>query len=65
MLSEKVKEIAKEKHISLHQIEKDVGIAKGSISKWNVISPSFDKVVAVARQLDVDVNELVENASGE
>lgn len=34
-------------------------IAKGSISKWNVIEPSFDKVCRVAKILDVEIKQLV------
>ena len=53
MLADKIKTLAKEKGISVCQIEKDCHIASGSI-----YSPSWDKIQAVASRLGVDVNEL-------
>lgn len=58
MLADKVRKIAKEKGVPIYQIEIDCNIASGSISKWNDISPSWDKVQAVANRLGVDVSEL-------
>ena len=58
MLADKIKTLEKEKGISVCQIEKDCHIASGSIYKWNQISPSWDKIQAVASRLGVDVNEL-------
>lgn len=59
LVGTKVKEIAKKKGISLNQLEKDTKIATGSISKWDKISPSFEKVCNVAKALDVNVDELI------
>lgn len=59
LLGTKVKEIAKEKKIPLCVVEKEAGIASGSISKWDEITPSFDKVCRVAKILKVNVNKLV------
>lgn len=58
LIGTKVKEIAKKKGISLNQLEKDTKIATGSISKWDKISPSFEKVCNVAKALDINVDEL-------
>lgn len=58
MLADRVRKIAKEKKVPIYQIEIDCGIASGSISKWNDISPSWDKVQAVADRLGVDVSKL-------
>lgn len=58
MLADRVRKIAREKKIPICQIEHDCHIASGSISKWNDISPSWDKVQAVAIRLGVDVSEL-------
>lgn len=59
LIGTKVKEIAKKKGISLNQLEKDTKIATGSISKWDKISPSFEKVCNVAKALDINVDELI------
>lgn len=59
LLGTKVKELAKKKNIPLYKIEEDVGIAKGSISKWDIVDPSFDKVCAVAKVLKVKVDKLI------
>lgn len=55
----RVKKIAKEKRIPLYILEEKAGIAKGSISKWDNINPSFDKVCRAARVLEVDINQLI------
>lgn len=59
MLYEIIKAIAKEKKIPIYKIEEELGIAQGSLCKWNEIKPSYDKVVNVAAILDVSVEELV------
>lgn len=58
-IGSRVKEIAKNKGIPLYSLEEQSHISKGSISKWDDISPSFDKVCRVAELLDVKVDELV------
>lgn len=55
----RVKEAARLKKIPLYVIEEKAGISKGSISKWDSINPSFDKVCRVAKILGADVNELI------
>lgn len=59
MLADKIKEIAKNKNIAVYKIEQDCNIASGSISKWNDIEPSWEKVKRVANYLKVTVDELV------
>lgn len=59
LLGTKVKEIARDKKIPLYVLEEKANIAKGSISKWDDISPSFDKVSRVAGILKVNVNKLI------
>ena len=55
----RIKEIAKDKKIPLYVLEEKAGISKGSISKWDIIDPSFDKVCRVAKILEVEVNQLI------
>ncbi len=58
MLYEKVKAAAKEKGISISQIERMCKLSQGSICKWNAVNPSFDRVVSVAECLEVPISEL-------
>ncbi len=58
-LRDKIKAIAKAKKIPLYRIEKEVGIANGSISKWTTSSPSVEKVKKVADVLGVPVEKLI------
>ena len=60
MLYTKIKAIAKEKKIPVCKIEKDCGLIQGSIGHWDEIKPSYDKVLAVAKYLDITVEELSE-----
>lgn len=64
MLYEKVKAVAKEKSISISQIERTCKLSQGSICKWNKVSPAFDKVIIVAKCLDIPLSELVETKEG-
>lgn len=57
-MHKKIKAICKKKNISICQLEKDLGFAKGYISKLSKSSPSIDNAMKIARYLDVDVNEL-------
>ena len=59
LLGDRIKEVSKERKVSLQEIEADCGLAAGSLSRWNTISPSYDKVVKVAARLGVTVDELV------
>lgn len=55
MLYEKTKAVAKEKGISIAELEKKCKLSQGSICKWNEVKPAFDKVVLVADCLGVKV----------
>lgn len=60
MLHTKIKAIAKEKKIPVSKIEKDCGLMQGSIGHWDEVKPSYDKVVTVAKYLDMTVEELLQ-----
>jgi transcriptional regulator with XRE-family HTH domain len=55
----RVKTLAKEKGIALYVLEEKSHISRGSISKWDDINPSFEKVCRVAEILDVSVDKLI------
>ena len=60
MLYDKIKEICKEKGVSVAAIEKKAGLKSGAISKWNVSSPTAKNIQAVAKELGVKVDNLLE-----
>lgn len=59
MIYENVSELAKRKKMSISQVEREAGIAKGSICKWKSVSPSVGNVQSVAKVLGVTVNRLL------
>lgn len=60
MIYDKIKKIADEKGISIRKIELETGITPGSIYHWNEVKPSVDKVLKVAKYLDITVEKLLE-----
>lgn len=60
MLYEKIKVAAKAKGIAISEIERVCNFSQGSICKWNEVSPAFDKVVSVAKCLEIPISELAE-----
>lgn len=61
MLHTKIKAISKEKKIPVSKIENDCNLPQGSIGHWDEVKPSYDKVVAVAKYLDITVEELLKD----
>ena len=45
---EKIKELAKERKISVRELEKRLGYSKGYFSKWKTVSPNSDGLAKVA-----------------
>lgn len=56
---EKIKEITKEKGISVRELEKRMGYSNGYFSKWAKVSPNSDNLSKVADYLAIDVNYLL------
>ena len=59
MLYDKVKAVAKRKGVPIRKIELDCGFSQGSICKWNVISPSANKLKQVADYLETTTDDLL------
>lgn len=55
----KIKELCKERKISMSTLEKEAGIGMRSIYNWERNSPSIDKVAAVADYFNVSVDQLL------
>lgn len=64
---EKIKELAKERKISIRELEKRLGYSNGYFSKWKNVSPNSDGLAKVADYFDVSVDYLLgrtDNKSG-
>lgn len=59
MLYDKIKEVCKEKGLSVAFVEKEAKLSNGTISKWNKSSPTVDNLQAVAKVLKVKVDKLI------
>ena len=60
MIYDKIKELCKEKGISVASVEKKAGLSNGAISKWNNASPTVDNLNCVAKVLKVKVDKLLD-----
>lgn len=60
MLLGKVKLLCEEKGISIYQLEKEAGLSKGSISKWDGSEPSARKLCIVAKLLGTTSERLLD-----
>ena len=59
MIYDKIKELCKDKGISVASVEKEAGLSNGAISKWNDVSPTVNNLRAVAKVLKVKVDKLL------
>lgn len=60
MLYDKIREICREKGVSVASVEKKAGLSNGAISKWNNASPTVNNLNAVAKILKVKVDKLLD-----
>ncbi len=54
-----IKTTARKKGIAVSTLEKEAGIANGSVYKWNNVSPSVESLNKVAKVLDVPLESLL------
>ena len=57
-LYDKVKKIADKQDKPISRVEKEAGIANGTISGWKTSKPMADTLVKVAKVLDTPIEEL-------
>lgn len=62
MLYEKIKEITKDRNISIYRIERDLSFSNGSIRKWSTSKPSAISLKKVADYLSISLEELLEES---
>lgn len=58
-LYEKIKELAKQKRVSIRHVEEKLGFGNGTLNRWRTVMPSADKVRAVADYFNVSVDYLL------
>ncbi len=63
MLFEKMSELCKVNGITFCRLEKELGFANGSISKWRSAYPSADRLKKVADYFNVTTDELLSRAT--
>lgn len=59
MLYDRIREISKSKKMRTRDIEREAGIKDNTMCRWNIHTPSVDKVAAVAKVLGVTIDELM------
>ena len=62
MLYNNIKNICKNKGISISAVEKMANLSNGTICKWNKSSPTVDNLQAVAKVLKVSISKLLEES---
>lgn len=60
MVYDNIKELCNKKGISIKDLEHDAGLGKGTIYKWQKVSPTVEKLQAVAERLGVKVQALID-----
>lgn len=59
MIRDKIKELCKERGISIRQLERDADLGEGTIKKWSDFNPRLENVMKVANALGVSLDELL------
>lgn len=60
MIYDRIRELCKDRRISIYRVEKDLEFSNCSICKWRTSKPSVDKVQKVADYFGVTVEYLLE-----
>ena len=60
-----LKDLCKERGITIAQVERGAGLALTTIAKWNRITPGIDKVASVADYLGISIDELLGRSAPE
>ena len=59
MVYDKIKALAKEKGITIGQLERDLELSERNTCKWNRSLPRVDTLARVAKYLGVSIEELL------
>lgn len=55
-----IKDVCEDRGLSISALERKANIGNGTISRWNESSPRLDKIMAVAKALEVPLSVLIE-----
>ncbi|WP_425756166.1 helix-turn-helix domain-containing protein [Ihubacter sp. rT4E-8] len=58
-LVEKIRTLANQRNMSLPQLEIELGLGNGTISRWRTSSPNTDKLRKIADYFDVSMDDLL------
>lgn len=56
-----IKSLCSKNGVTITRLEKDAGLGRGTIVRWDTNSPSIDKVMKVADYFNVPVSALVDD----
>ncbi|MGH2116659.1 helix-turn-helix domain-containing protein [Aerococcus sp. L_32] len=56
---DRIKILAKERNVSIAELERKLELSNGSISKWNTYMPNTEPLLKVANYFNVSVDELL------
>ena len=59
MIYERIKELCKKNGISVNELEKEIGVAKGSLCKIDKHKPNSNKMQAISERLNTTVDYLI------
>lgn len=59
MLLERIKQLLKERSMTLAELERKMNFSNGSMSRWNATKPGIDKIQKVADYFDVSTDYLL------
>lgn len=59
IIVDSIKKLCKNKNITVSQLEKEIGLSQGLVSKWMNTTPSLDKIVDIADYFHVSIDEVV------
>lgn len=59
VIVDSIKALCKNKNLSASQLEKEIGLSQGLISKWTKTMPSLDKIIDIADYFHVSLDKVV------
>lgn len=64
MIYDSIRKVAKERELTIKQLEEKAGLDNGTLRRWNNTSPSIDNLIKFAKILSVSVEALLPNYQG-
>lgn len=62
MLYERVKQLCTQNNVTIAGLEKKLNFGNGTISNWDKVNPSIEKVKKVARYFEMSIDELLNDS---